>query len=277
MLPVMFLSHGGGPCWLMDGSEPGNSRIREMDKNSKSADFMKNLRTSAGLPRAPDAILVVSAHWEEDEFTVQSSERPALLYDYTDFPEFTYHLKWPVPGAPKIADRVRNVLNETGVKCLTTETRGLDHGVFVPLMLAYPEADVPVLELSLRVGLSIAEHLAVGEALGKLRSENVLIVGSGQSTHNLDVNNLSGFVPPWCNRFRDWFHDVMTNTSYTPQERKQKLLDSDKETTFYDAHPTIEHYLPGPVMCAVAGYAPGRILYDEIVLNAMVMSTIKFD
>lgn len=262
----------------MDGRDPGSSRVKEMDKNSASADFMRNLRRTAGLPRSPAAILVVSAHWEAEEFTVQDSETHSLLYDYTNFPDFTYRLQWPVHGAPKIAARVRDVLTKVGLKCEANSTRGLDHGVFVPLMLAYPEADVPVVQLSLKLSLDISEHLRAGEALGVLRNEGVLIVGSGQTTHNLSVNNESGVVPPWCRRFRDWFHDCLTNASYSPADRKRRLLEvAERESTFYEAHPTVEHFMPASVVCAAAGYALGKILNDEIVLSAMVMSSVLFN
>jgi len=143
MLPVVFLSHGAGPAWFVDGSQPGFTRLKELDQTSESADFMRNLRRIAGLPRSPDAIFVVSAHWEEDELSVLSCEQPKLYYDYGNFPEHTFHLKYPTPGAVKAAEKVKALLIKAGFKCNTEEKRGLDHGVFVPLMLAYPEADVP--------------------------------------------------------------------------------------------------------------------------------------
>lgn len=143
VLPVLFLSHGGGPCWFLDGSRPESSWAKELDMNSTSADFMRNLRSAAGLPRSPNAILVVSAHWEEENFAVLTAARPSLYFDYYGFPDHTYHLKWPVPGAPKFAERTKDLLNQAGFQCTTDPNRGLDHGVFVPLMLAYPEADVP--------------------------------------------------------------------------------------------------------------------------------------
>jgi len=276
MFPVVFLSHGAGPAWFVDGSQPGFSRLKELDQNSESANFMRNLRSIAGLPRNPDAILVVSAHWEEDELSVLSSERPTLYYDYGNFPEHTFHLKWPVPGAFKAAERTKALLNKAGFKCNMDEKRGLDHGVFVPLMLAYPEADVPVFQLSLKSGLSIPEHLAIGEALQDLRKENILIVGSGQSTHNDSQMCESKVVPSWCPQFREWFHDALTNKAYTPEQRKKILLESELEATFAVAHPRIEHYLPSIIAAAVAGYKPGEVLFDEIVESSMLMSTVKF-
>jgi 4,5-DOPA dioxygenase extradiol len=143
MLPVVFLSHGGGPCWFTDKATDTSRFMAEIDKDSKSADFMRNLQTIAGLPRHPKAILVVSAHWEEAEHTVTTSVKPSLYFDYYGFPEHTYKLQWPVPGEPEVARRVCHLLQTRGITCREDSKRGLDHGVFVPLKLAYPEADIP--------------------------------------------------------------------------------------------------------------------------------------
>ena len=143
VMPVLFLSHGGGPCWYVDGDIPDQSTLKEADKNSKSADFMRNLRESANLPRHPKAILVISAHWEESQFTVMSTASPDLYFDYFGFPDHTYRLEWGVPGAPEVAKETMDLLNQAGIKCVENKDRGLDHGVFVPLKLVYPEADVP--------------------------------------------------------------------------------------------------------------------------------------
>jgi aromatic ring-opening dioxygenase catalytic subunit (LigB family) len=143
MLPVVFVSHAGGPCWYMDKATDTTGFMADIDKDSKSADFMRNLRTNARLPRNPKAILVVSAHWEERDHTVGTSPKPSLYFDYYGFPEYTYKLQWPVPGEPVIAKRVCQLLQSHGITCREDAKRGLDHGVFVPLKLAYPEADVP--------------------------------------------------------------------------------------------------------------------------------------
>lgn len=143
VLPVIFMSHGGGPAWYLDGRKEGIPMLKDMDMYSKAADVMRNFRSVAGLPRSPRAILVVSAHWEEVEHTVLTSHRPQLYFDYYGFPEFTYKLEWPVAGEPSVAQAVVQLLASNGIKCCENSTRGLDHGVFVPLKLAYPEADVP--------------------------------------------------------------------------------------------------------------------------------------
>jgi len=143
ILPAIFISHGAGPAWFLDSTKESMGMLKGMDMHSKSADATKNLRAAGGLPRNPRAILVISAHWEEDEHTVLTSSQPSLYYDYYGFPESTYKIKYPVPGEPRIAQAVVQLLASNGIKCCENGKRGLDHGVFVPLKLAYPEADVP--------------------------------------------------------------------------------------------------------------------------------------
>lgn len=143
VLPVVFISHGAGPAWFLDSSKESIGMLRDVDMHSKSADAMRNLRTIGGLPRHARAILVISAHWEETEHTVLTASQPSLYFDYYGFPESTYKLEWPVPGEPGIAQTVVQLLASQGIRCCENSKRGLDHGVFVPLKLAYPEADVP--------------------------------------------------------------------------------------------------------------------------------------
>jgi len=145
LLPVVFISHGAGPMWLIDSRKESNSLnlLKDFDMHSNAAEVMRNLRSIAGLPRTPRAILVISAHWEETEHTVSASPHPSLYFDYYGFPKSTYEIEWPVAGEPSVAQHVVQLLASSGIKCCENDKRGLDHGVFVPLKLAYPEADVP--------------------------------------------------------------------------------------------------------------------------------------
>ena len=143
LLPVIFVSHGAGPAWFIDSRKESMEMFKDIDMHSKSADAVRNLRKIGGLPRQPRAILVVSAHWEESEHTVSTSAQPSLYFDYYGFPASTYDMQWPVPGEPGVAQTVVRLLASNGIKCSENGQRGLDHGVFVPLKLAYPEADVP--------------------------------------------------------------------------------------------------------------------------------------
>ncbi len=174
-LPTYFISHGGGPWpWIKD-LLPGDASILEAS--------LQDMPGQVGT--TPRAVLVVSGHWEAPEFTVQTHPNPPMFYDYGGFPEFTYHIQYPAPGSPEVAARVGQLLEATGIPVRADGARGFDHGVFAPLYVMYPNAEVPVLQLSLKRGYDPSTHLAVGRALAPLRDEGVLIVGSGLSYHNL--------------------------------------------------------------------------------------------
>jgi aromatic ring-opening dioxygenase catalytic subunit (LigB family) len=174
-MPTWFIPHGGGPCFFMDWNPP-----RAWDK---MAAFLKGV--AATLPRRPEAILVVSAHWLESGFHVTSAPRPELIYDYYGFPPHTYALKYPASGEPRLASRIAELLGQANLASHADPSRGFDHGMFIPLMLMFPEADIPVVQVSLRRDLDPARHLQAGQALAPLRDEGVLILGSGMSFHNM--------------------------------------------------------------------------------------------
>ena len=148
-----------------------------VDTWDKTAEWLKSIPSS--LPEKPKALLVVSAHWEEQEFTVSTAASPDMIYDYSGFPAHTYELNYPAPGAPDLANRVQELMVEQGLDAPLKSSRGYDHGVFVPLLVAFPDADIPILTLSLTRDLSPEKHLKVGKAISQLREEGVLIIGSG--------------------------------------------------------------------------------------------------
>ena len=176
-MPTLFIPHGGGPCFFMEWDPP--------DTWDRHRSFLETL--PASLPEKPKALLVISGHWEAREFTVQSNPAPPLLFDYNGFPQHTYELTWPAPGDPALATRVGELLQGAGFETGTDTARGFDHGVFVPLKLVFPEADIPTVQLSLRSDLDPDAHLAVGRALAPLRDEGVLIIGSGNTYHNMGI------------------------------------------------------------------------------------------
>jgi aromatic ring-opening dioxygenase catalytic subunit (LigB family) len=199
--PTLFIPHGAGPCFFMEWSRG------PADAWDKTAAWLKGL--VADLPERPTAILVVSGHWEEPVFTVGSAAKPPMLFDYYGFPEHTYQLTFDAPGAPALAARVRDLLGQAGFETGEDSQRGYDHGVFVPMKLVTPEADIPVLQLSLEAGLSPERHLAAGRALAPLRDEGVLIVGSGMSWHNM-----RGFSPAFTGKsraFDAWLADAVAD------------------------------------------------------------------
>ena len=159
--PALFIPHGGGPCFFMDWT------WGPADTWEKTRQFLEGL--VATLPSRPRAMVVISGHWEETAFTASAVEKPALIFDYSGFPEHTYRLTWPAPGEPALAGRVAGVLREAGLPSGLSQSRGYDHGVFVPLKVAVPEADIPVVTLSLSSSLDPALHLAAGRALAPLR------------------------------------------------------------------------------------------------------------
>lgn len=244
-MPVAYIPHGGGPWPFVDLGLPR----AELDA------LAAYLRGLANLPKAPPrALLVVSAHWEEKVPTLQVAEKPPLLFDYYNFPPAAYKLSWPAPGAPELAARVESLLHDAGFATATDAARGYDHGTFVPLLLTYPAADVPVLQLSLLRDLDPARHLALGRALAPLRDEGIFIIGSGMSYHDL-----RGFFSPAGKQVSERF-DAWLNSAATaePAERDQRLTDWANAPEARRAHPREEHLLPLMVIAGAAGADRGQ-------------------
>ncbi|XP_041363635.1 4,5-DOPA dioxygenase extradiol-like [Gigantopelta aegis] len=271
--PTIFLSHGAGPSFFI--STKDMPQLKGLDKDSAAADFFKTLVAKENL-QEPKAILVISAHWEERVPTVQTTKSPSLYYDYQGFPEATYRLSWPAPGAPDVALRVKTLLESSGFKCNTNSERGFDHGVFVPLVLVYPEARIAVCQLSLMGSLDVEDHLKLGEALAPLTQENVLIIGSGFTTHGGNMLEQPGPAAPWTLEFQSWLHDVLTTPQYTADDRKQKLIRCKTNEFFRLAHPRIEHFLPIVVTLAASGYRAGRVLFSEFFSKVGILEHYMF-
>jgi aromatic ring-opening dioxygenase catalytic subunit (LigB family) len=222
--------------------------------------------------RTPKAVLIITAHWEERAFTLGSSPAPGMVYDYGGFPAHTYSVVYPAPGAPELATRVQGLLQEAGLPVALDSERGYDHGTFVPLAVMYPEAQVPVLQMSLRAGLDPAEHIALGRALAPLRDEDVLIVGSGLSYHNLRNFGAGGRAPS--KAFDVWLQDVM---AAAPAVRAEALVNWESAPAARICHPREEHLLP--LMVAVgAAYddAAECVYHDEAVFGGVTASSFRF-
>ncbi|HZN95391.1 MAG TPA: class III extradiol ring-cleavage dioxygenase, partial [Myxococcales bacterium] len=217
------------------------------------------LRQVRAQPHGPvRALLVISAHWEEPVPTVTTAERPPLLYDYYGFPPEAYHITWPAPGDPALAGRVRKLLEKAGFPTAEDPQRGFDHGTFVPLKLAYPEAEVPVVQLSLKRGLDPSEHLAMGRALAPLRGEGVFIIGSGMTFHNLRAfGDPRAFAVS--EQFDDWLRETGT---LAPAERDARLAAWSRAPAARQAHPREEHLLPLMVVAGAAGADRGTVAYS---------------
>jgi aromatic ring-opening dioxygenase catalytic subunit (LigB family) len=222
----------------------------------KLAAALKGLAATVG--QKPKAVLVISGHWEEDTLTVQTSPKPPMLYDYYGFPEHTYRLQYPAPGSPQLAARVKALLGEKGFPVREDAQRGYDHGVFVPFLLVYPEADVPVVQLSLKRTLDPAEHLAIGRALAPLRKEGVLIVGSGLSYHNLrNIPDRTGASEV----FDRFLTDAVTDPD--PTSRAAKLTRWEQAPAARAAHPREDHLIPLMVVAGAAGEDAGHVYFSE--------------
>ena len=260
-LPTYFISHGGGPWpWLPD--------MRKM---------MAPLETSlANMPKevgeTPKAILMISGHWEEDDFAVMSSPAPGMVYDYGGFPDFTYQIKYSAPGSPALAKRVEELLKAADLPTHLDATRGFDHGVFAPMQVMYPDAKVPLIEVSIRHSYDPRQHLALGKALAPLRDEGILIVGSGLSYHNL-----RGFAPQFREpsaQFDAWLHTAMMSA---PEQRETFLIDWEKAPAARICHPQEDHLIP--LMTAVGAAwsdKATRVYYDQKVFGNITASSYKF-
>lgn len=262
-MPVAFLPHGGGPWPFVDLGFP----------KAELEGLASYLRSVSALPSvAPKALLVISAHWEEAVPTVTTSSKPPMLYDYYGFPPESYTVQWPAPGEPQLAARVQQLLSEAGFKTASDAKRGYDHGTFVPLMLTYPEADIPTVQLSLKAGLDPLEHLAMGRALAALRDEGVFILGSGMTFHNMGAMRNPGGAGPQAQAFDAWLQEAGTAE---PEERTRKLVAWKEAPAARFAHPREEHLLPLMVVAGAAGEDRGRVPYEGTI-SGLAMSAYHF-
>ena len=255
--PVFFLSHGGGPWPYIDG-------VREQYDVTEAA--LKALPQS--LPSRPQAILVITGHWEEPVFTVTTAECPPTIYDYYGFPEHTYHIQYPAPGSPALAARVSSLLNAAGITSAENATHGFDHGTFVPLGLMFPDAGVPIVLLSLKSGYDAAEHIRAGQALQPLRDEDVLIIGSGLSYHNMQGFRQSGALQV-SQTFEQYLHETV---AADPAMRLQMLREWQGAPAARLAHPQEDHLLPLMVAAGAAGGDVGRRIIMDEVMNVVMAS-----
>jgi aromatic ring-opening dioxygenase catalytic subunit (LigB family) len=216
----------------------------------------------ANLPTRPDALLVISAHWEMPRPTVLAAAQPGMLFDYYNFPPHTYQLRFPAPGAPALAGRVRQLLAAAGIDTGTELERGYDHGVFVPLKVSFPAADLPIMQLSLQTGLDPAKHIEIGRALAPLRDENVVVIGSGLSFHNLSALG-SPAVNAAAAQFDRWLTETLCSVPNT--EREARLSRWTLAPHARVCHPREEHLLPLMVNLGAAAGDAGRQTFSGTI------------
>jgi len=255
---VVYFSHGGGPLPIL--GDPSHKAMIE---------FMRQLPSQL---KSPDAIVVFSAHWEEGVATLLGSHDPPMFYDYYGFPDKAYEITYPAPGNPSLAKRIAEQLRSSNIASRIDTERGFDHGLFIPLKMMYPRADIPAIQISLLRGLDPSSHIALGKALGGLMNENILVVGSGFSFHNLSAFSWQGVdeADPRNDAFQEWLIETCTSTS-SQKEREQRLLDWDSAPSARYCHPREEHLLPLHV-CVGMAEKPGKVIFDSYILGKRALA-----
>jgi len=262
-LPAYFISHGGGPWPFMPEVRPGYARLVES---------LRDIPRQLG--RKPAAIAMVSAHWEtRGAFAVMSSPRPPMLYDYYGFPEHTYRIQYPAPGSAHLAARVDELLRQAGLPVRQDPERGFDHGAFVPLSVMYPEADVPVVQLSIEAHYDPDVHMALGRALAPLRDEDILILCSGLSYHNLREIRSTGAEPSA--QFDAWLQQAVVQGPV--EQRAAQLRQWESAPSARRAHPREDHLIPLMVAAGAAEREPAACIYhDDSTFANITASSFRF-
>jgi len=264
-LPTYFISHGGGPWPYMKDELGGAYDILEAS--------LKGMPEQLGSPMRPKAILMISGHWEEQDFTVMTHATPPMIYDYSGFPEHTYHIHYKAPGSPELAARVQELLTTAGIASRADAKRGFDHGAYAPLAVMYPHADIPVVQLSIRSDYDPEAHLQLGRALAPLREEGILIIGSGLSYHNLRRFGAAAAAPS--KEFDVWLGQTLTASN--PNQRTERLLAWAKAPSARLAHPQEDHLIPLMVAVGAAEQEKGEMIYhEEKFMGGVTVSSFRF-
>lgn len=261
-MPTWYIPHGGGPCFFMDWNPP-----HEWDR---MATFLRSL--SSTLPKKPKAIVMISAHWLEETITVTGSSNPELIYDYYGFPAHTYELKYPAKSDPDLAQKIVQLLEVANIPAKIDPVRGFDHGMFIPMMLMFPDADIPTVQVSLNSNLDPQTQMNLGQALEKLRDQGILIIGSGMSFHNMRA-----YGNPSFRSVSDEFDDWLTKTVESePEERHQALIEWANAPSARQSHPLRqeEHLLPLMVASGAASNDMGRKVFSDRVLETTISAYV---
>jgi aromatic ring-opening dioxygenase catalytic subunit (LigB family) len=258
--PTLFIPHGGGPCFFMDDPQGNWTSMAALLRAVPSL-----------LPERPKAILLISGHWETQGFAFTGGASPPLIYDYYNFPPHTYDITYPAPGAPALAEQAAGLLRKADLQAAVDLARGFDHGVFIPLKVAFPDADVPVVEMSVDASLDPALHVAAGQALAPLRDEGVVIIGSGMSFHNMRGYGDPRFTDPSA-AFDQWLTGAAMLDGPARAERLAHWVEAPGARL---SHPREEHLIP-LMVAAGAADGKGEQIYSDEVLRTMI-SAYRFD
>lgn len=258
-MDTFYISHGS-PTLAIDDMLPARG-------------FLKSWKEVYA--KRPTSILVISGHWETSEPTVNVVDRNDTIYDFYNFPKPMYKLKYPAKGAPELANRVKELLMTSGFTNVKEDKkRGLDHGAWVPLMLMYPEADIPVCQLSIQTERDGSYHYQMGKALTPLKEEGVLIIGSGSATHNLRSINFDsdGSVVPWALEFDTWLKGALLDGRYEDVNHYEEKAPHAKM-----AHPWPDHFYPLHVAMGAAGEnAKAKLMHQSWSLGTLSYASYQF-
>ncbi|ERN20009.1 hypothetical protein AMTRI_Chr11g101100 [Amborella trichopoda] len=258
-MDTFFISHGS-PTLAIDEDVPARKFLQQWQQKI--------------LPQRPKAILVISGHWETDVPTVNCVQRNQTIHDFYGFPQPMYQLQYPAPGSPMLAKSVKQLLEISGFKTVMEDgARGLDHGAWVPLMLMYPKADIPVCQLSVQTDKDGTYHYKLGQALAPLRDQGVLIMGSGSATHNLRALRQGGDKPvPWAHDFDTWLKEALINGKYEDINHYEKKAPGAKL-----AHPWPDHFYPLHVALGAAGKCPkAELIHHSWTHGSLSYASYRF-
>eukprot|EP00760_Papus_ankaliazontas_P018693 PhM_4_TR17588/c0_g1_i1/m.14210 len=266
LFPALFLFHGGGPMPLL-GDRDHQPLV------SAWKDY------AASMPR-PEAIVVVTAHYEaaDDIVSIGAAEKPDMIYDYYGFPAESYKVRYPAPGSPQLAASMKAMLEASNIPARLDKTRGFDHGVFVPLMIMYPDADIPVVPVSILKSQDAAAHLAIGEALAPLRERNILVIGSGAQYHNFGgfFGRVSAQKPS--SEFDAALREVLTTDTMTASERHGRLVQWRELPSAAHTQPPgqADHFMPLLVLAGVAQFKPAKKTRSFSIFSGKIASSDFF-
>ncbi|MDG9948994.1 dioxygenase [Acinetobacter ursingii] len=253
-LPGLFISHGS-PMLALDPEQIGPALHR----------------LSFNLPK-PQAIIIMSAHWESQSLEISTSTRPQTWHDFRGFPKELYQIHYPAPGQPELAEEILKLLAEQHIPAHANSTRPRDHGVWMPLLHMYPEADIPVIEISLPMNMNADEIYQIGKVLAPLRERQILLIGSGSITHNLAELSWDGnaqHVPEWASSFRNYVVNKLTHQDY------DTVLNWPDIPYVERNHPTLEHF--APLFFAMGTGNRFSIVHSSFSMGALGMDIYRFD
>ncbi len=260
-MPTYFISHGGGPWPWIEDMRAAFGPLEQSFVNLPDE-----------LPSRPTAVVMISGHWETDVYSVMASPKPPMVYDYYNFPPHTYDVVYPAPGAPKLAERIAGLVSRAGLPTRLDQQQGFDHGTFVPMAMIYPEADMPLLQVSLRHGYDPTEHIALGRALAPLRDDGVLILGSGLSYHNLRLFGPEARVPS--TEFDGWLNATLASA---PDVRTAAIIDWETAPYARTCHAEEDHLAPlFAALGAAVNDSATRTYHQAEIFDGVTASSWRF-